>query len=203
MRSLLLLAIAAPVLSWYPRNNFTFGAGAGRPRADLEGPFGDSPLLSIGYGYRFHRNLQADVGMDAVFGAAKVRDFLATGFGDLRIRDYQLMVPFGARAILPLEHDRFLISAGGGGVYLRYTELLHQPSSFFRIDCPVCSSRDGWGYYGLVGANVVLDRARHFRVGVTTKVYQGHTKGDPLGFVPPLKTRDRWVNVFGEFGFSF
>src|SRR5262249_40259060 len=120
MRSLLLLVIGAPLLaqSWYPRHNFSFGVGAGRPRAALEVPFGDSTLLSIGYGYGIRRNLQADVGMDAVFGAAKVRDFLATGFGDLRIRDYQFMVPFGARAILPLEHDRFLISAGGGGAYL-------------------------------------------------------------------------------------
>lgn len=205
MKALLVVAVAVPVLgqSWYPQHTFSFGAGAGRPRADLAGPFGDSPLIAIGYGYRFHRYLQADVGMDAVIGAAKVRDFLTTGFGDLRIRDYQFLIPFGARVVLPLEGGRLLVSGGGGGVHLRYTELLSQPSEFFRVDCRVCSSRNGWGYYGLVGAGVVLDRAQHFRLGVTSKVYQGHTDGDPLGFVPGIRTKDRWVNVFGEFGFSF
>lgn len=205
MRLPILLLVAAPVLaqSWYPRHNFTFGAGAGRPQAQLEGLFADRPGIEVGYGYRFHRNLQADMGLDAVFGAAQVRDFLSTGLGDLRIRDYQFLVPFGARAILPVEHGRFLISGGGGGVYLRYTELLRQPGENFRIDCPVCNSRNGWGYYGLVGASVFLDRREHFRFGVTTRVYQGHTDGDPLGPIPGVRTRDRWVNVFGEFGVSF
>ena len=32
---------------------------------------------------------------------------------------------------------------------------------------------------------------------------EGHTDGDPLGFIPPFRSRDRWVNVFGEFGVSF
>ena len=205
MRPLLLLAAAVPLLgqSWYPRNTFSFGVGAGRPQADLAGFFSDSAGISVSYGYRFHRNLQADAGFDTVFGAARVRDFIRTGFGDLRIRDYQFLIPFGVRAILPLEHGRFLISGGGGGVHMRYTELLRQPSDFFRIDCPVCSSRTGWGYYGLVAASVVLDRSQHFRFGVTSRVYQGHTDGDPLGFAPGARTRDRWVNVFGEFGFSF
>ena len=205
MKTLLLLAAAGPLLAqpWYPRNNFTIGVGAGRPKAELAGPFTDSPGLSIGYGYRFRRYLQADVGLDSVFGAARVNDYLSTGYGDRRIRDYQFLIPFGARAILPLEHGRFLISGGGGGVHLRYTELLSQPSEYFKIDCRVCSSRTGWGYYGLVAATVVLDRHQHFRFGVTTKVYQGHTDGDPLGNVPGFRTRDRWVNVFGEFGVSF
>ncbi|MBI3693736.1 MAG: outer membrane beta-barrel protein [Acidobacteria bacterium] len=205
MKTLLLLAAAGPLLaqSWFPRHNFTVGVGAGRPQAELAGPFTDSPGMSFGYGYRFHRYLQADVGLDSVFGAARVNDYLTTDFGDRRIRDYQFLIPFGARAILPLEHGRFLISGGGGGVHMRYTELLSQPSTYFRLDCRVCSSRSGWGYYGLVGAAVAVDRQQHFRFGVTSKVYQGHTDGDPLGNVPGVRTRDRWVNVFGEFGVSF
>jgi hypothetical protein len=86
---------------------------------------------------------------------------------------------------------------------MRYTELLRQPSDYFRIDCRVCNSRYGWGYYGLLGASFAFDSRQRFRLGVTAKVYQGHTDGDPLGFIPPLRTRDRWVNIFGEFGVSF
>jgi hypothetical protein len=204
-KAILFLVTVAPLLgqSWYPKNNFTFGLGAGRPRGDLAGPFGDSAGISVAYGRRFHRYLQADLGLDTIFGAGRVHDYYPTGFGDLRIRDYQFLIPFGGRAILPLERGRFLISGGGGGVHLRYTELLRQPSAYFQIDCPVCNSRSGWGYYGLAGASVFLDRQKHFRFGVTSKVYQGHTDGDPLGSVPAKRTRDHWINIFGEVGFSF
>ena len=205
MRFLLWVMAAAPLLgqSWYPRHNFHFGAGAGRPRGELSGPLLDSAAVSVGYGYRFQRYLQVDSGVDTLLGAARIRDFLETRFGPLRIRDYQFLVPFGVRGILPLERGRFLVSAGAGGIYLRYAERIRQPSEYFRIDCPVCAARDGWGYYGLVNASLFFDRARHFRFGVTGKVYQGHTDGDPLGFIPGIRTRDRWVGIFGEFGVSF
>jgi hypothetical protein len=42
-----------------------------------------------------------------------------------------------------------------------------------------------------------------FRLGVTGKVYQGHTRGDEFGLLPAFRTRDRWANVTGEFGISF
>jgi hypothetical protein len=205
MRFWLSLVLSAPVWaqSWYPSHNLTVGLGAAQPRADLEGLFSKSAGLSINYGYRFHPNFQADLGLDTVFYAARVRDFLPTGFGDLRIRDYQFLVPFGARAILPLERGRLQLSAGGGGAYLRYSELLSQPSDYFRLACRVCAVRSGWGYYGLVGGRVALDRRQRFHAGVTTRVYQGHTDGAPLGFLPDFRTRDRWVNLFGEFGVSF
>jgi len=206
MRMLLLLVAAASTALGqyrYPRHNFTVGGGAGRPRGELAGLLGDSPALTVGYGYRLHRNLQVDVGLDALFGAAGIQDYLPSQFGDLRIRDYQFLIPAGMRAILPLERGRLLLSAGGGGVHMRYTELLRQPSDYFSIDCRVCSSRYGWGYYGLVGASVGLDRQQRFRFGVTAKAYQGYTNGDPLGALPGLRTRDRWVNVFGELGIGF
>lgn len=206
MRPLLVIAAASvPLLaqSWYPRNTASLGIGAGQPRAELAGSFGDSPGLALHVGHRLHRNLQADIGLDALFGAAGIRDYLPSEFGNLRIRDYQFLVPVGLRAVLPLDRGRFLISAGGGGAYMRYTELLHQPSDYFRIDCDVCNSRHGWGYYGLVAASFALDRHQRFRVGVTSRIYQGHTDGDPLGLIPSLRTRDRWVNVFADFGVSF
>lgn len=200
------LALAAPLAaqSWYPKHTFTVAAGAAQPRAHLASLLKDSALFGFGYGYRFHRNLQIDTGLDTIFYAARVRDFLDTRtFGPLRIRDYQFLIPFGARAVLPLDRGRFLVSAGGGGVRFQYTELLRQPGEYLRLDCYVCNTRGGWGYYGLVAGSVALDRHKHFRLGVTGKVYQGHTRGDPLGPFPPSRTRDRWANVMGEFGIAF
>jgi hypothetical protein len=206
MRSLLILAIALPLMSQpYRRHNLTLGLGAGLPRADLQSFLHDSFGLGVGYGYRFHRNFQADIGLDTLFHAARIRDFYQSDFGDLRIRDYQFLVPFGARAIWPLAHDRLQIHGGGGGAYIRYTEKIRQPfgGSYFRLDCPVCESRSGWGYYSLAGFSVALDRYQHFRFGVIGKVYRGNTNGDPFGSLPPVQTSDTWVNVFAGLGFSF
>jgi hypothetical protein len=187
----------------YPHHNFTFGAGAGMPRADLAPVLEDSPGIGIGYGYRFNRYLQADIGLDMVFGAAQIRDYLDTGIGSVRIRDREYFPTFGGRAILPLVHGRFLISGGGGGAWLKYAERVSQPSDYYRVDCPVCTSRDGWGYYALGNASYFFNRWQNFRVGVTVKSIRGHTNGEPIGPVPGFQTRDRWTHVFGEIGFSF
>jgi len=196
---------AGPAMAqdYYPRHNFSFGAGAGRPQADLRGALTDSPGLTVGYGYRFHPNFQADVGLDVLFGAADIVDYLDTGLGFLRIRDREFLLPFGGRAILPFFKGRVLLSGGGGGVFMRYAELLRQPSNYFRVACPACGARNGWGYYALVNTSFFLDRNQHFRLGVTSKMYRGYSDGDALGWIPDLRTRDRWLNLFGEVGFSF
>lgn len=201
----LLLAAAAALLgqSYYPRHNISFGAGGASPRAALRGYFETRPAVTLSYGYRFMRNFQADVGLDTVFGAAGVRDFFESPLGPLRIRDYQFLIPFGGRAVLPLAAERLLAFGGAGGAYMRYSELIRQPSDYLRVDCPVCGSRSGWGYYALAGASVFVDRGRHFRTGVTAKMYRGHTEGDPLGAMPGLRTRDHWLQIYGEFGVSF
>jgi len=121
----------------------------------------------------------------------------------VRIKDREYFVPFGARAIAPLFGGRVLISGGLGGAYMRYGERISQPSYYYRIDCPVCTSRSGWGYYGLFNVSYYVDRDQHFRVGATSRVYRGHTEGEPVGPVPPIRTTDRWIQIFGEFGFSF
>ncbi len=206
LKHLWLIAVAAAPLaaqSWYPRHNITLGIGGAMPKDDLGGLFRNRPGIAISYGYRFMRYFQADVGFDTVFGAGGVRAFENTAFGPLRIKDYQFFVPMGGRAILPVFRDRLLISGGGGFAWLKYSELLRQPSDYYRFECPTCATRSGWGNYALVGANVFLDSSRHFRIGVTTKMYRGHTEGDPLADVPGVRTRDRWLNILGDVGFSF
>ena len=186
---------------YYPRHNFTFGAGAALPRGDLGPVLQTSPGISVGYGYRFHRYFQADVGLDIAFGAAQVKDYLITDIGDFRIRDREYFVPFGGRAILPLYRGRFLISGGGGGAWLKYVERISQPSYYFRVDCPVCTSRDGWGYYAQ--ANLSYFVWQTIRVGANAKVIRGHTNGESLGPVPGFQTHDKWLLLNAEIGFSF
>ena len=204
MKAVAWLCLAALPLvgqDWYPKHNFTIGGGLARPRGDIAVGMADTGALSVGYGYRFAKNLQADIGWDTAFHAADVNDYLYTGVGYQRIRDYEFFIPFGGRVILPI--DRFIISGGAGGAYLRYSERLHQPSSYYKVDCPVCTSRSGWGYYALVNGGYFLDTGRHFRVGVTAKMYRAHTEGEPLQDVPGVRTKDRWLLVGADFGFSF
>ncbi len=208
MRGLLILGILALALplaaeSPYPKYNFTFGAGAGLPGGQLRGPFANSAGISAGFGYRWKKYIQADVGLDTLFGAGRVRDFVYTELGYLRIRDFQWLIPFGGRLVLPVRDGRVQLSVGGGGAYLRYSERLRQPSSYYHFECPECSSRGGWGTYGLVGGSYSLDRYQRFHVGITSKIYRGHTSGSSIGGVPAAETLDRWINVFADFTVSF
>jgi hypothetical protein len=202
---LLLLASGSPLAGqdYFPRHNFTFGMGVARPRGDLGAALEDAPGISIAYGYRFQRYLQADIGFDSIFGAAQVRDFLDTGLGPLRISDREYFVPFGGRVIAPLGRGRVLISGGGGGVWMKYHERVQQPGENLHIQCPSCTSRSGWGYYALGNASFFIDSGRHFRVGATARVVRGNTDGDAIGFVPGFQTKDHWLTLGGEFGFSF
>jgi hypothetical protein len=206
-RLALALILAAPLAAQrgFPQHYFTAGGGAGIPQGDLQPLFSNSPALRIGYGYRFHQNFQVDVGLDTVFHSADVRDLFPSVVGDLRIRDYQYLLPMGGRAIVPLARGRVLLSAGGGGAYMRYQESIRQPfgDSYFRLECTTCRSRSGWGYYALLGGSVAIDRYQHFRVGVTTRLYRGNTQGDQFGALPPVETRDQWLATAAEFTFSF
>ena len=199
---LLTVATAFPQTSYY-RHTVSVDGAAVLPRGELRSLFADSFGLGFDYGFRFHPYFQVDTGLKTVFGAARINDYLDSAFGRLRIRDYQFFVPFGGRVIVPLANDRIQFYAGGGGAYLRYTERLRQPGDNFRIDCDVCASRHGLGSYGIAGADVALDRYRHFRLGGGARVIRGNTEGDPLGNVPARRTTDRWIDAFARFSFSF
>jgi hypothetical protein len=206
-RVLIFILLASPLLAQYDyrKHYLSGGGGGGVPSNDIGPFFSTSPFVRFNYGYRFHEYFQADVGLDAVFHAAKVRDFFQSQIGDLRIRDFQYLLPLGARVVLPISSNRVLLSFGGGAAYMRYQESIRQPfgDSGFRFECPVCRSRSGWGSYGLIGGSVALDRAQHFRLGVTTRVYRGDTSGDAFGALPAIRTSDTWVNTAAEFTFSF
>ena len=137
----------------FPHHNFTLGVGGANPQAQLSQFMQSAPGVSIGYGYRFARYFQADVGLDILFGAARIREFLTTDIGGFRIKDREYFLPLGGRVIVPVAQGRFLLSAGGGGAWMRYNERISQPSSYFRVDCPICTERSGWGYYAQLGGD--------------------------------------------------
>jgi hypothetical protein len=206
MRAILLaLLAAAPLLaqSGYQKHYFTGGVGAGVPGGNLSGSYKSAAGVSIDYGYRFQKNLQADVGFQTLFGSAGVRAFMDTELGYVRIRDLEYFFPFGGRAILPLQDERILLSFGGGGAYLRYSERIKQVSAYYNIQCPDCASRGGWGTYAQASASYALDSAQLFRVGFTARAYRVNTSGGLVGDLPATETRDRWLNLFANFTVSF
>jgi hypothetical protein len=201
---LLAVSVTAFGQDYYGKYNFTVSAGAALPQEDLSQAFTAAPTFGFGFGYRFARNFQVDTGIETAFGAADIRSYVRTDLGQLEINDRQYIVPFGGRTIIPFgDAGRHEFYAGGGGAYLRYSEVIRQPSDYFRVPCTVCSRRSGWGYYGLVGFRSSLNRGRNLWLGVTSKVYRGNTDGEQFGDVPATRTKDRWTFIQGEFTFAF
>jgi len=180
------------------------GTGGAIPREDLASFMTTSPFLRVGFGYRPYRFLQADVGLDAIFEAAGVRDFQDTVIGRIKIRDNEILVPFGGRGILPIGSHLELFG-GGGAAYLHYGESVEVPGGGgdSNFKCQTCRSRGGWGGYATAGLNVAVERSHRFWVGVESRLFHGRTNGDPLGAVPPLETHDTWINTAGFFMVRF
>jgi hypothetical protein len=201
---LLLLVVAAPLTAQvhYPKHYVSIGGGTGVPGGEAAG-LNNSGGITLSYGYRFKRNFQADIALDTVFGAARLRQIFDTDIGTTRTRDFQYFFPLGGRAVLPLRNGRVILSVGGGGAYLRYSERLKQISSYYRLQCFDCAKRSGWGNYALAGASFAIDRYQMFRFGLTAKMYRAHTDGAAFGAVPPVETLDRWLNLFADITISF
>lgn len=196
------LTVSLSAQDLFPKHYINGGFGVALPRGEINQYFKTKPSGTVNYGFRFHRYFQADAGYDIVFRAADVREFLETQFGSLRIRDYQHFVTFGGRGVIPAARGRVLFSAGGGGVFMRYQESVQQPSQFIRFACPPCGARTGWGNYALASIRF-SSRWQRVWFGVTTKVIRGRTEGDPFAGLPTSRTKDHWINTFGEVGFAF
>lgn len=197
-------AIQPAAAQSFQKHHITAGLGLALPGNELKAVYNNAFSWSFGYGYRPIRYLQADIGLDTAYNAARVNEFLSNPqFGYVRIRDFEFMMPVGGRVVLPLADGKYHLYSGGGAAYMRYTERLRQPSQFFNVQCPVCQARDGWGHYFLVGGDVALTSGGALRLGVTSRVYQGTTDGPSVGEIPPVRTRDRWVNTYFHLSLSF
>ncbi len=190
-----------------PSSHFFFaGGGAGIPHDDIHHLMSSSALVRLGYGYRILPHIQADIALDIIFRAAGISLSQQTWIGEIRVRDNEILLPFGARAILPLGR-RFELFAGGGAAYLRYEEEAEIPgypqNEYGSVPCPACTSRDGWGYYGTAGFNIAIEHKRRVWVGLEGKYLHGSTSGVLLGSGTPFGTDDSWFNPSFNLIFRF
>ncbi len=139
--------------------------------------------LGLSYGRRFHRYVEAEAGM---FTALDPTGDVCGRFGCVDIGDRFFWIPFGVRFIAPLYLGRIEFSAGGGGLYEKYTVSSPPPGGG-------PSPRGGWGGYFVGSAALALDRARHFWVGASPRWFLAN----------PAYARDRWVQISGEISVRF
>ena len=184
-------------------HNITFGVGPAIPTGTTSNYLSTAPLISFGYGYRFNRLFQADAGLQMAFGAANNQNAEVTDIGPVQGGDHEFIIPLGGRVYIPQPFKRFEVSAGGGTAYLHYSETVSSGDPNYPIGCYSCTSRGGWGGYGLANVNYYLDSNRNFHVGTTAQFIAASTNGQAVGNVPALKTTDHWTNITFEFGFSF
>ena len=190
----------------YHHNNVFFGIGPAIPVGNSTNYLSTAPLIDFGYGYRFNRLFQADAGFQMAFGAANNQNAEITDVGPVQGGDHEFMIPLGGRVYIPQPFKKFELSAGGGAAYLHYSETVSSSSAGYQgysIGCYSCTSRGGWGGYGLASISYYLDSNHNFRVGTTAQFIAASTNGQAVGAVPALRTTDHWTNLLFEFGFSF
>ena len=158
----------------------------------------------MGYGYRFNRLFQADAGLQIAFGAANNSNVEITDLGSVRGRDREYMIPLGGRVYIPTPFSRVEFAVGGGAIHLHYSESVpSDPYSYYANNCYTCTSRGGWGGYGLANARYYLDSNRNVHVGATVQFVSASTNGQAVGNLPAVSTTDHWTNVGIELGVSF
>jgi hypothetical protein len=182
------LLCCCPLLAYgqsFERNEFTFTAGYGW-QVDVQSGLPRLRAVSLGGTYGFHpRRWLAIEGGELT--ATNPTGVINSEYGYFNVHDRFRWVPFGARFILPLRHDRFEISAGGGGVYERYavgnTQIPNGPAPY-----------SGWGGYFKAKAAVALDPGRHIWLGATPQWILVNAL---------VGVRDRWFVLTGDVSFRF
>ncbi|HTP32365.1 MAG TPA: hypothetical protein VMJ75_09335 [Candidatus Acidoferrales bacterium] len=183
-------------------HNLAFGVGPAIPLGNSTNYLSTAPFIRLGYGYRFNRLFQADLGLQLAFGAANNQNAVITDVGTVQSGDHEFMVPLGGRIYIPQPFHRMQMSVGGGGVYLHYSETV--PSNgYYAPSCYSCTTRGGWGGYGMANVSYFLDSNHNFRVGTTFQYIAGSTNGQAVANIPAVKTTDHWMNIAFDFGFSF
>ena len=168
-----------------PRSRFlaivTFSGGWSEDIGGLsEHPSATS--LGLSYGYRFHRYIEAEVGLST---ALDPTGDVCSHNGCVDIGDHFFWVPFGVRFVTT-SANRVEFSGGGGGLYEKYTAANEAPGSG-----PL--GRTAWGGYLAGSVSVAIDHSRHFWLGASPRVYLANG----------TYARDRWFQIAGEFSFRF
>jgi hypothetical protein len=123
--------------------------------------------LSLGatYGNRPARHLEFEVGVITAWNPAP--DIYGRNFS-VQPDDLFIWVPFGVRGILPLRSDRVELSAGGGGVYEKYS--VRDGSAIYR-------SRSGGGAYLTLGVAVALSERKEWWLTAAPRFFIVNPRG--------------------------
>lgn len=186
---------------WH-KNTVSAGIGAAIPTGNATNYLGTAPLVSVNYGRRFTKYLQADAGLEFAWGAANNVNIEQTDVGQIQGGDHEYMIPLGGRVIIPTPFHRMEVSAGGGGIYLHYSETVPS-NAYYSFNCYTCTARGGWGGYALGNVRYYLDSNRIFHVGTTVRYISASVTGDPVGSAAAFKSTDHWVTVTFGAGVSF
>ena len=198
------LALAQNGGDEFHHHNFDVSVGPAIPLGNATNYLNTAPFVGFGYGYRLNRLFQADAGFQVAFGAANNQNIVLTDAGTLQGGDHEYMIPLGGRIIIPQPFHRVEVSAGGGTVYLHYSETAPSGGGYYgATTCYSCTSRGGWGGYGLANISYFLDSNHTFRVGTTLQYIAGSTSGQAVANFPATNTTDHWLSVGFEFGLSF
>lgn len=189
-------------------HNVAFGVGPAIPTGSSTNYLSTAPFIRLGYGYRFNKLFQADFGFEMAFGAANNQNAEVTDFGQVLGGDHEFFFPLlGGRMYLPLPWNRLSVAIGAGGTHLHYSETASSSGGgyygYSSSNCYSCTSRGGWGGYGLGNVSYFLDSSHIFHVGTNIEYIAGSTNGAPVANIPPVKVTDHWLNVGFEFGLSF
>jgi len=207
--TLLCFCLLAPCLAFgqadseeLHHHNFAFGAGPAIPVGAATNYLSTAPFIRVGYGYRFNRLFQADAGLQLAFGAANNQNPEMTDLGTVQGGDHEYIIPLGGRVYIPQPFHRIQASVGGGAAYLHYSETI--PSNgYYSSTCYSCTTRSGWGGYGMANVSYFLDSNHNFRVGTTLQYIVGSTSGQAVANIPANKTTDHWISLAFDFGLSF
>jgi hypothetical protein len=140
--------------------------------------FHNGPSFSGEYEFGLHRFVAANIG---------VENFLLnfdtfSRFGTSTSRERVTLMPFGLRGIVPVAAGRVELFTGTGGAVLWSSE--YNLAAGFEADKLL------WHLNG--GARIAIDRAKHFRVGPTVRLYRD------LG-----RPTQQWVSVTADFSYRF
>lgn len=195
-------------------HNISFGVGPAMAVGSATAYLSTAPFIRLAYGYRFNRLFQADAGFQMAFGAAHNQNPENTTFGPVHGGDHEIMFPLlGGRVYLPLHLSRIETSIGGGAVHLHYSETA--PSNGggggygygygygYGTGCYTCTTRGGWGGYGMANVSYFLNGEHTFRIGMMAQYIAGSTSGQAVANFPATKTSDRWLEIAFELGASF
>jgi hypothetical protein len=143
-----------------------------------------APVMGLSYGYRPLKFMEFEAGVVVALQPGGVS---CNAHACYDPNDRYIWVPFGVRFIAPLVAKRLELSAGGGGLYERYS--VSNPDSPFGQ----FGGYGGWGGYFSAGAAVALDRRHRFWVGATPRVILAN----------PQYRRDRWFTITSDISFRF